>query len=192
MENNKTKCPMCDIPLSYDPKIGLYCIKCGFNHKPESDDPKPVATRQWLTTIIIFFISITSLFGQIEFDGSIELGAIDDRLSLMEGNYLRTYKDGIVPYSNVLLEFSIRRLIFEQSIGTTFTYEEGYTFKPLEIKYISSLHYDLDRLSLGASHMCLHPIIDQTQDVYDGAIKNIRRQSFTKIYLKFYFKKQVP
>jgi len=184
------ECLICKIPLRYTDNIGYHCTICGYNHKGYDNDPKPSPMLRGLVTTILLLISFLT-FSQVNISGSVELGGIEDKWSMTEENYLRTYSDSWVAYAEIQFNFEWKNINLEQTLFNTFDgggdFKEDFTFRPLEITYKTKIYYQIKQLSLGMEHLCMHPIINQTNDVYENSINAVRRQSWNKFFVKYEF-----
>ena len=136
-----------------------------------------------LLFILLVLFSIES-FSQIKTNGYVEIGWLNERFALNNsGNvdYL-LYKNA--GYSEIELKFNLKNIYLEQNLYNIFTFpDNGFTFNPKEINYVTRLYYKLKVLDLGVEHACLHPIINQHNDIETIT----RRQSHDKIFLRFNF-----
>ena len=136
----------------------------------------------FLFFLLLFSLSSTS---QINTNGSIELGAINDIWSIKNyGTYVHT-DSKYVMYSEINLKFNYKLFNVETSIFNTFETNEGLldTYAPLEIIYSLKGYITFKKFSLGVGHMCQHPIMDQIYSSYDF----LRRRSYTNIFIKYEF-----
>ena len=141
---------------------------------------------------IFLFISILiSIYtnAQIKVKCDVEIGYLNDKYSLnivdtypLDGFEVQ-YKSGNVLYCDIIADFSMKRFHIEQQIYNIFSYNDGYSFSPLEILYKTRIYYKYKSFSGGIEHMCLHPIINQ-----HNKIRVItRRGGYDKIFIRFTF-----
>lgn len=78
-------------------------------------------------------------------------------------------------FNEIHADFKIEN-IFEKSNV------EWYSFRPLIVNYETNLYVDLwkDKINIGISHGCLHPVVDNRDDLF----KTLYRVSFNRIYVK--------
>lgn len=130
---------------------------------------------------ILFMLSF-ALNAQIKIVGFVEIGYLNEKSSLNAGNSAFQYKTGNAMYSDITIDFSIKRIHFEQQIYNVFS-PDNIGFSVMEIIYKSKLYYNYEPFIIGCEHMCLHPIINQHNELPFLT----RRGSFNKIFIRFTF-----
>ena len=156
------------------------------------------------TKIIILFLFINvNLYSQVKVSGYIETGYYGIQNSLNQTyfdinggtndgftniNYMSRYENIIRfdkknMYADIALKLSYKNIYLEQNLLTSFQYEDGYSFTPLEISYKTRLYYEWKSFIIGIEHMCLHPIINEHNEIEFIT----RRLSHDKIFLRFNF-----
>lgn len=141
--------------------------------------------------ILILSILLSCYFvdAQIKVKCDIEIGYLNENISLnfvkaypLDGFELQ-YNSGHVSYCDLVGEFSFKNIHLEQQIYNVFGHKNGYTFAALEILYKTRLYYKYKAFSGGFEHMCLHPIINQHNEISSIT----RRGSYDKIFIRFTF-----
>lgn len=129
-----------------------------------------------------------SVNAQIKIKCDIETGYLNDKYSLnlvdtypLDGFEVQ-YNSGHVLYCDVIADFSIKKFHVEQQIYNVFSYED-YSFSPLEIVYKTRIYYKHKSFSCGYEHMCLHPVINQHNQISVVT----RRGSYDKVFVRFTF-----
>jgi hypothetical protein len=136
-----------------------------------------------LTLILFVLISLNSI-SQIKTNGYIEIGYLDEKISLNEAQYITRLKNENSMYSEFLINFNFKNFNLEQELYNIFIYPgEGTSFKPLEIKFRTKLYYKIKMFDIGLEHICMHPIISQHNEIQMVT----RRQSQNKIFIRFNF-----
>jgi hypothetical protein len=132
---------------------------------------------------ILIIATTNDVFSQIENHGNIELGWKD-------GLYQYFYDHNRVSqfqfpansfYADINLNFKWKFLAFNQVIGNNFYYKQGRTFKPIDVEFKSTLSLDFDKIEIGYTHLCLHPVIGEKNDLEYG----YRRNSEDCIFIRF-------
>jgi len=156
-----------------------------------------------IIAIILMSLMCINSNGQIKTSGYIEIGWLSDQSSINETHYKTTggSNDGFTDISNIkrfeniirydknsfyadiVLLFKFKKIHLEQTLYSSFNYENGCSFKPLEIKYQTRLFYKMKSFKIGYEHMCLHPIINQHNEL----LKITRRASHDKIFIRYTF-----
>lgn len=134
--------------------------------------------------IILLFIPVLS-FSQLK--GNIEAGYIDYQTLIENEGFTRKYS---LPspsfYIDINASYRCKLLQFNQRICNIFTNSaNSFSFSPLEITFESELKiYITEKIQIGASHYCQHPIIDTK-----STINKYIRSSGNKIFLNIEFRK---
>lgn len=137
------------------------------------------------TILIIFFLYPSVLFGQLKVDGFVELGLVNDGLSLYIPNtttntYFRKNDLSCVIFASVTYNI----FTYEQGITNYFKHFSGLEFSPLEVEYSSKFFISLANFDIGVSHTCLHPVKNyQEEELYRSTI----RIATDKIFLRYSF-----
>ena len=135
-------------------------------------------------TLILFFLIGLNCMSQIKTNGFIEIGYLDEKISLNEYQYITRLKNENSAYSKFSINFNYKNFSVEQELYNIFIYPgNGISFKPMEIKYRTKIYYKIKMFDLGVEHMCMHPIIAQHNELEQVT----RRQSQNKIFLRFNF-----
>lgn len=136
--------------------------------------------------LFIYLLLLTackSSYAQIKTSGFVEVGYLNETLALNTNGFVSNYQSGDVLYSNITLNFMLKDINLETELYNVFFYEDGKTFNVSEIKYRTRVYYKFKCLSLGYEHLCLHPIINQHNEL--SAVT--RRTSHDKVFLRYTF-----
>ena len=162
-----------------------------------------------LLTVLILLLPYI-MYSQLNITGYIETGYLKENLSLNKltiikpGESFPTEIKGLITniegreiisniisldydnylYSEINIGLNWKWFTLEQKIYDIFCYDgKGYTFRPLEIMYTTTLYWDWKMLRVGYSHMCAHPIGNE----HNSSQAITRRSSYDKIYLRITF-----
>lgn len=134
--------------------------------------------------LVLFIILSINSFSQINTNGYVEIGYIDEKISLNENQFITRLKNENCGYSNIVINFEYKGFNLNQELYNIFVYPgNGLSFKPFEIAYKTRLYYRIKKFDFGLEHLCMHPIISQHNELEQIT----RRQSYNKIFLRFSF-----
>jgi len=132
------------------------------------------------TITIILWCAITN--AQIESHGKIELGyknGVNGLFYEKTKSFMFEYPANTF-YADLSLEFKWKFIKFNQDLKNNFNYENGRTFSPIDIEFISCVSFNYKKFSIGYLHSCLHPVISSESDLN----KIYRRGSEDRIFVK--------
>lgn len=148
------------------------------------DELKNIKMKIQLLLVIIALSIFEVNVAQIRVNGYVEIGYITERSALNQIGEVVTLYYPNAGYSDLTLNFSRKGWGVEQQIYNVFGHSRGSrTFKPLDILYKTRLKYKWKGISIGYEHMCLHPIINQHNELEIIT----RRRSHDKLFLRFNF-----
>jgi len=133
--------------------------------------------------ILTSLIVLQSVNGQIKVRGFVEAGYLNETYALNNEGYVSYYQSGNALYSDITLDFSLKNVHLETQLFNVFDYQDGKAFSVAEIEYKTRLFYKWKFLAIGYEHSCLHPIINQHNELPQIT----RRGSHDKIFLRFTF-----
>jgi nitrate reductase gamma subunit len=137
------------------------------------------------TLLISLLLSVVlqNVNSQIKTNGFIETGYLSGAQSMKyDGIATYEYPENTF-YADVNLTFKLKHVYLEQQLFNVFNYKGGKTFSVIEIEYKTRIYYKWKALKIGYEHMCLHPIINQHNEIP----KLTRRASHDKIFIRLTF-----
>ena len=124
------------------------------------------------------------MFSQIITSGKVEMGWLQESNSINDSYYVNQVIYKSAGYSDIRLLFCLKKIKLDQQVFTIFgEQQDDLTFKAFEIKYSTRIYYDFGQIKVGGEHMCLHPIINN----HNQLEQSTRRVSFNKLFIQLSF-----